>query len=179
MKTPWFCLLAALTCTSSPAADMSCAQQMGAQRTALLAQQCRQVSPATHPPCNAANSCALIIDEYQRGCELLGGESYRPTFCEPVARAGAYQGYLFSGGGADAYFVTVLTDKGERIFAYCDQQCDKLFGQPDDHDVVALRKELVGRRVAVQVEIVRKADRIPGPATNDRIPLVRTMKLLK
>jgi hypothetical protein len=172
-------LLVALACAPSSAADVSCAQQMGQQRATLLARQCRQVSPATHPPCNAANSCAMIIDEFERGCNLLAGESYRPKFCDTKARAGAFQGYLFSGGGSDANQVTVLTDKGERIHAYCSQLCDDLFSEPDDHDVVALRENLVGRRVTVEVAIERNAGRIPGPGDGDRIPLVKHIRLLK
>jgi hypothetical protein len=179
MKLPFLFLCAALTCSSSPAADMSCAQQMGQQRATLLAQQCRQVSPATHPPCNAANSCAMIIDEFERGCEMLAGESYRPGFCATRQRAGVFQGFLFSGGGSDGDLLTVLTDKGERIFAYCTQLCQDLFAEPDEHDVLALRKELVGRRVTVEVAIERNAGRIPGPGDGTRIPLVKHIKLLK
>jgi hypothetical protein len=37
-----------------------------------LVRQCLEVSPATHSPCNAQNSCKLIEDEIQRGCGLLG-----------------------------------------------------------------------------------------------------------
>ena len=40
-----------------------------------LARQCRRVSPATHPPCNAANSCVMIRDEVARGCALLGDDA--------------------------------------------------------------------------------------------------------
>ncbi|WP_371765130.1 hypothetical protein [Massilia sp.] len=172
-------LLAALACSSASAADLSCAQQMGQQRATLLARQCRQVSPATHPPCNAANSCAMIIDEFERGCNMLAGEAYRPTFCGTKERAGTFQGYLFSGGGSDADQVTVLTDKGERIHAYCTRLCDDLFSEPDDHDVVSLRKDLVGRRVTVEVAIERNAGRIAGPGDGERIPFVKHIKLLK
>ncbi|PQO95195.1 hypothetical protein C5614_18055 [Massilia phosphatilytica] len=172
-------LLAALACSSSSAADLSCAQQMGQQRATLLAQQCRQVSPATHPPCNAANSCAMIIDEFERGCNMLEGESSRPKFCVAKARAGSFRGYLFHGGGIDDRFVTVLTDQGDRIFAYCIRQCDDLFSEPDDHDAITLREDLVGKRVAVQVAVERNADRIAGPGNDERIPLVKHIKLLK
>lgn len=179
MKLPFLFFCIVLACSSSPAADMSCARQMGQQRATLLAQQCRQVSPATHPPCNAANSCAMIIDEFERGCEMLAGESYRPGFCTTRQRAGVFQGFLFSGGGSDGDLLTVLTDQGERIFAYCTQLCQDLFGEPDEHDVVALRKELVGRRVTVEVAIERDAGRIPGPGDGERLPLVKHIKLLK
>jgi hypothetical protein len=179
MKLLFLFLCTVLTCSSSSAADMSCSRQMGEQRATLLARQCRQVSPATHPPCNAANSCAMIVDEFERGCNMLSGESYRPKFCNTKELAGTFQGYLFSGGGSDGDLLTVLTDKGERIFAYCTQLCQNLFAEPDEHDVVALRKDLVGRRVTVEVAIERNAGRIPGPGDGERIPLVRHIKLLK
>lgn len=174
-----FSLLTALTCCLSSAAEPSCAQQMGLQRATLLAKQCLDVSPATHPPCNAANSCPLIIDELTRSCDQIGGESKGLKFCKTVERAGAFQGYLFSGGGTDAVSITVMTDKGERIRAYCMQYCGDLFSEPDENEVVDLRKDRVGRRVAVDVTIERNAGRIPGPDDNDRIALVKRLKLLE
>jgi hypothetical protein len=179
MKRSFLLLLTALVCPPSSAADASCAQQMGQQRAAQLARECRQVSPATHPPCNAANSCAMIIDELERGCSLLAGESYRPKFCTPNERAGSFQGYLYSGGGIDDRFITVLTEQGERITAYCIEQCGGLFGAPDENDAVALRRDQVGRRVAVEVTIERNAGRIAGPGRDERIFLVKRIKLLK
>lgn len=65
-------------------AARSCADQRGAQAAAQLVAQCVQVSPATHPPCNAANSCALIEAEIQRGCGLLNG-AHKPAFCTETA----------------------------------------------------------------------------------------------
>ncbi|WP_369944041.1 hypothetical protein [Xanthomonas medicagonis] len=46
---------------------------------------CRAVSPATHPPCNAANSCAMIDDEIARGCALLGRDGPTTAECGPAA----------------------------------------------------------------------------------------------
>lgn len=60
----------------------SCLKSAGAARAAAYAEQCLQVSPATHPPCNAENSCAPIIDEIKRGCGLLGTKA--PGFCVSV-----------------------------------------------------------------------------------------------
>ena len=36
--------------------------------------RCVQVSPATHPPCNAANPCSLIKDEIERARVLFAFE---------------------------------------------------------------------------------------------------------
>jgi hypothetical protein len=57
----------------------SCADDRGAAAAASLVQQCTQVSGATHPPCNAANTCAMIEAEIRRGCDQLSGR--KPAFC--------------------------------------------------------------------------------------------------
>lgn len=46
-----------------------------------LVEFCKQVSPATHPPCNASNECSLIEGEISRGCKMLS-ESERPAQCK-------------------------------------------------------------------------------------------------
>jgi hypothetical protein len=61
-------------------AARSCTDTRGAREAAQLVSQCTQVSPATHPPCNAANSCAMIEAEIRRSCGLLG-PSHLPSFC--------------------------------------------------------------------------------------------------
>ena len=60
-------------------AQMSCAASVGAQQAAIYVKQCIDVSPATHPPCNASNACALIISEIRRSCAMIG--SHAPAFC--------------------------------------------------------------------------------------------------
>lgn len=61
-------------------ASRSCTEQRGAEEAVRLAAQCTQVSPATHPPCNAANSCAMMEGEIRRGCGMLEA-AQRPAFC--------------------------------------------------------------------------------------------------
>ena len=58
----------------------SCLTTAGAVRANELVRRCLKVSPATHSPCNADNSCSMIRDEIKRGCDLLG--SGAPPFCE-------------------------------------------------------------------------------------------------
>src|SRR5580692_11995205 len=43
-----------------------CVQAVGAGQSKKLVEECLQVSPATHPPCNSQNSCQLIIGEIKR-----------------------------------------------------------------------------------------------------------------
>jgi hypothetical protein len=56
-----------------------CIQEVGAERSKKLVEECLQVSPATHPPCNSQNSCQLIIGEIKRSCSLL--QKNQPSFC--------------------------------------------------------------------------------------------------
>jgi len=64
-----------------PAADASsCIAAVGKAQAQVLVNRCLEVSPATHPPCNALNPCALIINEIRRGCALLP-ETQQPQFC--------------------------------------------------------------------------------------------------
>lgn len=49
----------------------SCEGQIGARAAKVLVDDCRNVSPATHPPCNAANSCDMVIGEIVRSCTLF------------------------------------------------------------------------------------------------------------
>jgi hypothetical protein len=57
----------------------SCAKTVSKQVANELVRRCLQVSPATHPACNAQNSCKLIEDEIQRRCGSLGANA--PAFC--------------------------------------------------------------------------------------------------
>jgi len=49
--------------------DKSCSDEIGEQKAARLVKQCLEVSPATHPPCNAWNPCELIEREIRRNCK--------------------------------------------------------------------------------------------------------------
>jgi hypothetical protein len=59
--------------------ETSCLVSVGTKRSVELVKECVQVSPATHPPCNAQNACSLVVDEIKRGCGLLGQDA--PGFC--------------------------------------------------------------------------------------------------
>jgi hypothetical protein len=71
---------------ASVARAASCRDEVGAAKADRYVRQCLVVSPATHPPCNAENSCSLIRDEIARGCRLLGGDAAMPEFCRPYLR---------------------------------------------------------------------------------------------
>lgn len=66
--------------TSIGGGSGSCLKTAGAVRANELVRRCLKVSPATHPPCNADNSCSMIRDEIRRGCSLIGTGA--PAFCD-------------------------------------------------------------------------------------------------
>ena len=74
------CALPFLIGSMMPAPASSCAREVGITQASEMVDQCRQVSPATRPPCNVSNSCSLIESEIVRGCEML--DSDRPDFCD-------------------------------------------------------------------------------------------------
>lgn len=79
MKTRATTFAAAMLLAFPALADEACRAEIGEDAAQELVDQCLEVTPATHPPCNADNACALIQDEIARGCEMLGDEG--PDFC--------------------------------------------------------------------------------------------------
>lgn len=68
---------------SSPAKLVSCTADIGPAAADRLARLCRDISPATHPPCNVANSCAMMEDEVARSCALFDGKGPPMPGCKP------------------------------------------------------------------------------------------------
>jgi hypothetical protein len=61
-------------------AARSCTETRGAAAAEQLAVQCTQISPASHPPCNPSNPCAMMESEIRRSCGLLDS-AHRPAVC--------------------------------------------------------------------------------------------------
>jgi hypothetical protein len=61
--------------------DRTCRDTIGEAASARLVARCIAVSPATHPPCNADNICALIQDEIERACGQYGPGEQKPAEC--------------------------------------------------------------------------------------------------
>ena len=59
----------------------SCVDEIGAEASAKLVQRCIAVSPATHPPCNAANDCASVQGEIDRACAIWTRDGDPPSEC--------------------------------------------------------------------------------------------------
>ena len=66
-----------------PVSEVPCREAIGAAASARLVERCIQVSPATRPPCNAANPCDLIQGEIDRSCKLWERDGDPPAACKP------------------------------------------------------------------------------------------------
>ena len=69
------------------AGPLSCADDIGATAAESRVQTCLAVSPATHPPCNTANTCAMIDDEIARSCALFDGQGSPMPECRPAPQS--------------------------------------------------------------------------------------------
>ncbi len=70
----------------------SCSAEIGQAAAEKLVATCRQVSPATRPPCNAANSCAMIRDEIARGEAFIAQSDTGAERAEASSRQSAQAG---------------------------------------------------------------------------------------
>jgi hypothetical protein len=69
------------------ASAQSCGQTAGTAKAQELVRQCMQISEATHPPCNAANPCDMIVDEIKRNCAMRRDARIAvPSFCNQYRR---------------------------------------------------------------------------------------------
>jgi hypothetical protein len=67
---------------STPAgAPVSCLNDIGVVAAQRLVDRCIAVSPATRPPCNAANPCELIQSEIDRSCAMYAPDEAKPAEC--------------------------------------------------------------------------------------------------
>ena len=67
---------------AEPAGDPgSCLAEIGEARSKRLVERCIAVSPATRPPCNSANPCAMIQGEFDRSCAMYGPDEKKPKEC--------------------------------------------------------------------------------------------------
>ena len=158
------------------AAKLSCKQELGEQRAAQLVKQCVTVSPATHPPCNAANSCQMIEDEIERGCNIVG--SWNVLFCHVPVKAATFTGTLVNGGGVDATTITFRRDDGNRVHAIC-MTCGDWLKYSDDGDIVGLLPAYLGKRATVTVKEERNGGRIESAGKDDRLVFVKKIEFVK
>ncbi len=172
-------LITLLPAFQANAADKTCAEAIGQKRAEMLVKQCINVSPATRPPCNVANSCALINSEVERGCGLLGDDANTPGYCHfKLTKPETVQGALITGGGIDDYSITVLLNDGRRFSAYCDGNCGDWFSAEDEGEA-SLLPAMIGKNVKVTIANEPNNERIAGPAADDTLIFVKTIEVVK
>lgn len=161
---------------NASAATPSCQAELGEARSAQLVKQCSHVSPATHPPCSASNSCQLIESEILRSCTLLEGKA--PAFCGAPAKSGTVEGYLVGGGGIDNMDLLIRRDDGKRVSAWCGN-CGDWFRDTGENEIQELKPAYLGKRVRVVVKVRRNGGALAGPGEDDMEPFVQSVQFLK
>jgi uncharacterized protein YecT (DUF1311 family) len=66
------------------AKDTPCRDTVGAEQAAIYVKECIAVGSETHPPCNADNSCELIVSHNIFRCAGLGDGA--PKFCDAYTK---------------------------------------------------------------------------------------------
>lgn len=91
MRIVTLCLGLAL-CPSLALAQ-TCNDEVGTELATVYVEQCIDISPATHPPCNAENSCEMIQNEIARGCAMLAEDAPEetPDYCAEYLVSGEEQ----------------------------------------------------------------------------------------
>jgi uncharacterized protein len=74
---------AALT-AGDDAKEVPCRDVVGAEQAAVFVKDCIAVASETHPPCNADNSCELIVSHNIFRCAGLGDGA--PKFCSAYTK---------------------------------------------------------------------------------------------
>lgn len=66
---------------------VACRDEIGPVAARRLAAKCRDASPATHPPCNVVNPCAMMREEIERSCRMFEASGPLPAGLCAAGRA--------------------------------------------------------------------------------------------
>ncbi|MGZ3306828.1 MAG: hypothetical protein ACXU8U_13290, partial [Asticcacaulis sp.] len=72
------------TAASGP---LACADEIGPAAAQRLVKMCLNMSGATHPPCNAENTCAMMQDEIARNCAMSDDGGHPAPECTPAPKS--------------------------------------------------------------------------------------------
>ena len=72
---------AAMLSGACHAKPMACRDEVGHERAGVFVRDCALTSPATHPPCNEANPCWMMVKEVVRSCDLPLPGAPDPKLC--------------------------------------------------------------------------------------------------
>lgn len=89
------------------------------------------------------------------------------------------KGKLVGGGGNDDVSVTILSDQGKKIEAYCVGKCGDWFVEAGEDESVKLNPKLKGKPVTATIATERNAGRIAGPDDDERFQFIKSISLGK
>ncbi len=87
------------------------------------------------------------------------------------------KGKLVGGGGSDDVSVTILSEQGKKIEAYCVGKCGDWFVDAGEGESVKLNPKLKGKPVSATIATERNAGRIAGPDDNERFQFIKSITL--
>jgi hypothetical protein len=88
-------------------------------------------------------------------------------------------GKLESAAGIDDYAITVRTDAGGAVHAYCDGHCDPGWFDTDANEAISLKRAMRGRKVVIDVATEHNGGRIAGPDRDEKLLFVKRIRLQK
>lgn len=88
-------------------------------------------------------------------------------------------GRLESAAGIDDVAVTVRTNAGGAVHAYCDGQCRDDWFAADKDGARSLKPAMRGRRVVIDVATEHNNGRIAGPGADEKLLFVKRIRLQK
>jgi len=89
------------------------------------------------------------------------------------------KGKLVDGGGGDDMSVTILSDQGRKIQAYCAGQCGDWFVEAGGGEYSTLNPKLKGKPVSATIATERNAGRVAGPSDDERFQFIKSITLGK
>ncbi|MEJ7806581.1 MAG: hypothetical protein WKG03_11775 [Telluria sp.] len=96
-----------------------------------------------------------------------------------AAFSASISGKLVAGGGGDYMSITVKNTHGKQVKAFCVEQCDAWFVLDKD-DVSHLRKELVGKKVAMEYHSEKNNGRMESYGEgSEKFNFVKKVSLVK
>lgn len=88
-------------------------------------------------------------------------------------------GRLESAAGIDDVAVTVRTNAGGAVHAYCDGQCKDDWFAADKDGAMSLKPSMRGRKVVIDVATEHNNGRIAGPGADEKLLFVKRIRLQK
>jgi len=89
------------------------------------------------------------------------------------------RGTLESAAGTDDAAITVRTNAGGKVHAYCDGHCNKNWFNTDANGATSLKPSMRGRKVVIDVATEHNNGRIAGPGVDDKLLFVKGIRLQK